>query len=304
MGVDLTKADSEKRFEEMCQALLAEEFARFQAFSPPDLGMDGFDSDSGTIFQAYFPDREPRRDKIRDDLEKAKRQGDACRRWVLLLPKNPTPGLSKWLKEEEQPSCLFPIEVWGKTKLHGLLAKHKRVRDFYFPTDLRKELERLAKGLKPGVGDAAPGLEISAEQAEEIREMIEKLAEDEAKRKKRKRRDFDFHREYGEFNAHFKLSFYRRLPREKMNEARRHLETKMHARRGYEPVRLKRNRLVGGIKGIAKALGMGETRYRQVLPELTGKRSTTEMDMKELERVFEHFKQLQGLEEARRDSAD
>jgi len=41
-----------------------------------------------------------------------------------------------------------------------------------------------------------------------------------------------------------------------------------------------------------------------MLFELTGKRSTTEMDMRELERVFERFKLLQGLEEARRDSSE
>ncbi len=83
-----------------------------------------------------------------------------------------------------------------------------------------------------------------------------------------------------------------------MGEARSHLERKMHARREREPVRLKRNRMVGGIKHIAKTLGMGETHYRQLLVELTGRRSTTEMDTKELERVFERFRELQGEAEA------
>src|SRR5437899_13056499 len=36
---------SEKRFEELCQSLLLEEYgSSFQAFSPPDQGMDGYDS--------------------------------------------------------------------------------------------------------------------------------------------------------------------------------------------------------------------------------------------------------------------
>ncbi len=74
MAVNLMLLD-EKGFEEMCQALLGEEYPRFQAFSAPDLGMDGYDSDSRTVFQAYFPEREPRKDKILTDIEKAKAQG-------------------------------------------------------------------------------------------------------------------------------------------------------------------------------------------------------------------------------------
>jgi len=72
------------------------------------------------------------------------------------------------------------------------------------------------------------------------------------------------------------------------------LTHKLYARRGREPVRLRRNRLVAGIKAIQKALGVGETRYRQVLFDLTGKHSTTEMQAEALERVFAHFRQLQG----------
>jgi hypothetical protein len=296
MAVNLMLLD-EKRFEGMCQALLHEEFPRFQAFSAPDCGMHGYDSDSGTVFQAYFPEREPRKDKIHADIEKAKAQGDGCKRWVLLLPKNPTPGLVKWLRTEEQ-SCRFSIEVWGKTKIHALLQKHKAVRERFFPSEWRKELRRIAKGKGPREGDAGPGLEITAKEREELREMVERLAEDEAKRKKRKVRNSDFQREYGEFNAHFTLSSYGRLPREKMGEARKYFNDKLYARREREPLRLKKNRMVGGIKGIKAKLGMGDAHYRALLLELTGKRTTTEMDMKEIERVFERFKELQGQEDA------
>ncbi len=293
MAIDFLQL-GEKRFEEMCQAVLQEEFPRFQAFSAPDLGMDGFDSDSGTVFQVYFPEREPRKDKIQADIGKAKVQSDGCKRWVLLLPKNPTPGLVKWIREKQQPSCSFPIEVWGKTKVYALLRKHKAVKEQYFPSEWKKELRKAAKGKGPREGDAGPGLEITPEEREELREMTERLAKDEAKRKKRKVRGDDFQREYGEFRAYFNLSSYDRLPREKIGDARKYLNDKLFARREREPVRLKRNRMVGGIKGIAKSLGMGDTKYRHALLDLTGKRSTTEMDMKELEKVFEYFRQLQG----------
>lgn len=289
----------EKRFEEMCQALLHEELPMFRAFSPPDGGMDGYDSDSETIFQAYFPERAPRPDKIRGDLEKTRTNGWPCKRWILLLPKNPPLSVAN-LVRKEQSKWPFEIVVWGSTEIHALLRKHPAVQEQYFRSEWKNELRKIAQGKGPRAGDAQPGLEIIAEEREEIREMIEKLAEDEAKRKKRKVRDIDFKREYGEFNVNFFLSSYGRLPREKVGEARKYLSDKMYARREREPVRLKRNRIVRGIKVIAKSLGMGDAPYRALLFELTGKRSTTAMDMKELQRAFERFKQMQGLRESSR----
>jgi len=298
MGIDLIRLEGEKRFEELCQALLAAEYDRFQAYSAPDCGMDGYDSDSRTVYQAYFPEREPRHDKIHSDLAKARVHGDGCRRWVLLLPKNPTPGLRKWINEEEQPSCPFPIDVWGRTKICALLGKHRAVRAQFFPTEVEDVIKRIAKGKKPAAGDAGAGQEVSPEQATELREMIDKLAEDSARRKRRKPVGRDFQAERGEFKAYFNLSSYERMPRDKAGEARKYLEAKLHARRGRESPRNRRNRMVGGIKAIAKSLGMADVRYRQMLIDVTGKSSTTDMDIEELERVFARFRLLQGHAEA------
>ena len=156
--MNLLLLESERRFEEFCQALLREEFPRFQAFSPPDAGMDGYESDLQTIFQAYFPEGAPRRDKIRADLEKARQHRERCKRWVLLLPKNPTLALLRWLEKNEQPSCAFKIEVWGKTEISARLRKHPDVKEQFFPSEWRKELRRIAKGKGPCEGDAAPGV--------------------------------------------------------------------------------------------------------------------------------------------------
>lgn len=152
----------EKSFEELCQALLHEEFPRFQAFSAPDLGMDGYDPDSGTLFQCYFPEREPRKDKVAADLEKAKRQPCTCKRWVLLLPKNPTALFDRWLRTDQQACCSFPLEVWGKTEILRVLRKHPKVKAEYFPSDMEKLVKEIARGKVPRAGDAASGQEISA----------------------------------------------------------------------------------------------------------------------------------------------
>jgi hypothetical protein len=298
MRVNLLGLESEKKFEEFCQALLKGEFPRFQAFSAPDMGMDGYDSDSETIFQVYFPEQAPRRDKICNDLEKAKGNSWGCRRWVLLLPKNPTPNFLQWFYRDQQPSFPFKLEVWGKTEILGLLQKHRGVKEAYFPSELRVELRRLGKGKRPGAGDAAPGEEVSPEEAGALRQLITDLVDEEATRKRRKPRPADYGREYGEFNAHFHLSSYDRLPSTQFLEARRHLEKKHYGRRRSDRKDVARHRFVSGIKAIQSKLKIKDQPYRAILSEITGKSSTTEMDNDELERVFKRFKYLQGLAEA------
>ena len=249
---------SEKSFEEMCQALLHEEYPRFQALSAPDLGMDGYDSDSGTIFQCYFPEREPRKDKVAGDLEKAKLQGSACRGWILLLPKNPSAPFARWLKTDQQASCPFPVDVWGSTEISGLLGKHPRVKAPYFRSDMERLVKEVARGKVPRVGDALRGEEISAGEAAELREMVTAVAQEEAERRGRKPKDWDYKDVYRQFNSHYKLSAYDRLPRGMFADAR----------------------------------------YREILLELTAKGSLAVMDNDELRKVFRHFQQLQGEGEA------
>lgn len=298
MPINLLALESEKNFEEFCQALLKEEFCRFQAFSAPDMGMDGYDSESETIFQVYFPEQAPRRDKVRNDLDKAKGNSCACKRWVLLLPKNPTPVFLQWFYRDQQPEFPFKLEVWGKAEILALLRKHPPVKEAYFPSELRTELRRLVKGKRPAKGDANPGEEITPEQAGTLRQLINDLVEEEATRKRKKPVPAYFSREYGEFNAHFHLSSYDRLPLGQFLEARRYLEKKHYGRRRSDRQEVERHRFVSGIKAIQTKLRIRDQQYRQILVEITGKNSTTEMDIDELERVFKRFKQMQGLAEA------
>ena len=300
MRVNLLALESERKFEEFCQALLKEEFRRFQAFSAPDLGMDGYDSDSETIFQVYFPEQAPRRDKVRNDLDKAKGNSWACKRWVLLMPKNPTPNFLQWFYRDQQPLFAFKLEAWGKTEILALLRKHPAVKEAYFPSELREELRRLARGKRPGTGDANPGEEINSEETGALHQLITELVEEEATRKRRKPLPADFGREYGEFNAHFHLSSYDRLPSSMFLEARRYLEKKHYGRRRSDRQEIERHRYVSGIKAIQAKLRISDDKYRAILLEITGKSSTTEMDIDEVERVFKRFRHMQGLAEGAR----
>lgn len=166
--------------------------------------------------------------------------------------------------------------------------------DTTFPTEVRRELRRLAKGKRPAAGDAEEGLRITPEQAAELREQLIKIAQEQAARKKRQASSTDYQHEYGEFNAYFHLSSYQRLPVAQLAEAREYLERKLYARRQADGARLTRQRYVAGIKAVQKELKMSDDQYRQLLRNLGNCSSTTQMEMATLRRVFEHFRELQG----------
>ena len=130
--------------------------------------------------------------------------------------------------------------------------------------------------------------------------MMKKMAEEEAERRRRKPRDWDYKGVFREFNAYYNLSAYDRLPREKFADARRYLEKKMFAGRKGETRRQERNRCIKGVKAVQRKLGIADARYRQILVQLTGKDSLAVMDNDELRRVFKHFQRLQGEAEAQR----
>lgn len=296
--MNLRSLDGPTEFEKLCRAVLVEEFSRFQAFSGPDHGLDGYDSDSKTIFQFYFPERSPRRDKILKDLDKVVLNGWPCQKWILLLPKDPSAELVKWLNKQDERRP-FKIDVWGETRISQLLRKNAQVQEQFFPTELGKELRRLAKGKRPKAGDAHEGNRISPEMAAELRQLILVLAEEEADRRKRKVQQSDYSREYSEFNAHFQLSSYDRLSAIRLGAARSYLENKRYGRRHAETTARQRQRYVAGIKAIQKDLGMNEREYRRLLVEIGGEQSTMAMEVATLKRVFEHFRHLQGRAIAR-----
>jgi hypothetical protein len=285
MAINLLILGYPQRFEEFCKDLLAAQFPRFQTFSGQDEGVDGFEPDSSTIFQFYFPEGAPHRAKIKKDLGKARRH--PCKFWTLLLPKDPPKKFRDWLINEQQPLYPFKVDVWGRTRIMGLLAKHPNVRDIYFPSGRKPKVK------PPSAGDAPHGKEIVVDQCEELREWIIDLVEQEAKRKRRKPVPADYSREFGEFNSNFELSSYSKLPASKFSEARAYLEKKFYSRRRGETKKQERLRLVGGIKTIQKQLRMSDEQYRRHLGKLAGKGSTRDMSPEELTKVFRAFRRMQ-----------
>lgn len=167
------------------------------------------------------------------------------------------------------------------------------------PTTVKISSDPRPKVKPPRTGDAAPGQEITAEQAEELREWIIDLVEQWARRKKRgKPIPADYSREYGEFNAKYDLSSYNKLPASRFTDARAYLEKKFYSRRQGATKKQERWRLIGGIKAIQKKLSMTDEDYREHLRRLTGKDSTRDMSPEELRKVFRAFKTMQQESEA------
>lgn len=295
--VNLLELKTGERFENFCKALLTAYCARFQAFSAPDSGVDGYDEDTETVFQFYFPERAPRKDKIVRDIQKILSSKSRPKAWVLLIPKDPSPAQKSWVETGLKDS-LIRGDIWGAAKIGQILRAYPRVREEFFPTEIRRELRRLAKGEKPRPGDADGLQAISSDESEELRQLMAGLAEESAARKRRKPVSADYSRERGEFKSYFKLSSYDRLSKAEMGAARRYLQQKLLARRNGETKSQTRQRYLDGIHAIASKLHLSKPEYRGELNAITGCTSLSDMDMDQLALVFKEFRKRQGVLEA------
>lgn len=134
MAINLLALHYPQQFEEFCKDLLAAEIPGFETFSGPEEGIDGYHSESQTIFQFYFPERTIRREKVKQDLEKASRYPRGCQTWILLIPKDPPIRFNRWLLEEQNKLYSFTILVWGRTQIVKILRKYPDVEESYFPS--------------------------------------------------------------------------------------------------------------------------------------------------------------------------
>jgi hypothetical protein len=131
MVVDLDFLKYPQRFHELCRDLMSAENPRFQSFdgSGGDEGIDGYEPESGTLFQFHFPKRGLRKDKLAKYLEQAKRH--PIRRWVLVTSQDPTVHVNRWLDSVKR-EYKFEIQVWGPATVYRLIGKHRDIATRYF----------------------------------------------------------------------------------------------------------------------------------------------------------------------------
>jgi tetratricopeptide (TPR) repeat protein len=137
-----------------------------------DLGIDGYAASSRTVFQIYFPHPEPGvsstekvRRKIQDTTRKLaenaaaveKALGAPAKAIVIVVPEDPPVSLIETLRTSSEV-----LEIWGDTKVSGLLSKHYRaVKDllslFSMPPESSVDavLEEGRRALRSGELDRA-----------------------------------------------------------------------------------------------------------------------------------------------------
>ncbi len=308
--IDFRKLESPSVFQDLCERLLSRIYPEFHPVNQAggDQGVDGFVVWGSEFFQFTHTEGNVPLRKVRADLEKV-RSFQGLKTWHFLCSR-PLSSATWRLIEAERPACPFDIVIWDGARLKDVISKHQDLVDEFFPEFAKKAFEgtetiqtqiaKVGKELKravqarrrgrPRTGDAAEGLEINEDERGEIRKWINDLAEDEAKRTKRKP---NYQREWNEFKNEFDVSHYHRLPKEKFGNAIKYLQGKFYARRNDAPLYAKVHQAVRGIYGIAKALGWSEEQRRMFYREQTGKDHLEKMTRKEKIKVYQAMKSSQ-----------
>lgn len=307
--IDFRKIETPTEFQQICERLLARIFPDFHPVNQAggDGGIDGFARFGHELFQFTHTQRNVPLNKVRSDFEKV-RTVEGVEKWYFICSQSLS--IATWrFVEAQRAVCPFQVVVWDGAVLKELISKHEDIVDEFFPeyakkayegtNMIRQDINHLGNALtrlkrkRPRPGDAAPGGEISADEAAELRGLMVKAAEELAARKNRKPSARHYGSQFGEFNSHYELSAYDLLPSEKFADARRYLEKKLYAGRNAETRALRRIRFIRGTKVIQKKLSIPDSRYRRILLRLTGKDSLATMDNDELKKVFGHFQELQ-----------
>ena len=307
--IDFRKIETPTEFQQLCERLLARIFPGFHPVNQAggDAGVDGFATWGEEYFQFTHPKGNVALKKFCGDLEKMKRfQG--LKKWHFLCSQSLSIKTWEFL-EGQRGLCPFDIRIWDGARLKEELSKHSDLVDEFFPEfakkayegtrDIRKDLGGLKRTLTrvrkkpPRQGDAPEGLAIDENERQDIRDLILQLAEEEARRRKRKDPGPHIGSEWGEFNRYFDLSSYDRLPSAKFEEGIGYLRDKLFARRNNEPQYLKIKRDRNGIHGIAASLGWSEDQRHRFYCDLTGKDRLTKMSRQEIHKVFVAMRLLQ-----------
>lgn len=129
--LDLRFLKYPQQFHELCRDLLSAELPGFQSFegSGGDEGMDGFDRDSGTLFQFHMPQRALKKEKVAKYIEQASLH--PIKQWVLVTTQDPTVTLARWI-DSVKGQYPFDIKLWGPARVYALLGKHREVAVRYF----------------------------------------------------------------------------------------------------------------------------------------------------------------------------
>jgi len=299
-------------FAGLCHALLLQEHGTIYqpvAGEGGDSGIDGFIDDFSIVYQIKFFKARPRPSTFLRDIDKvANLPGLKC--WVLLIPHNPTKRLYQ-LVAKERTQRPFDVEVLGKTWIISKLDQYKDIRERFFPEiaketsvqkllaqserkaqkheELLKEIKKEIKSKKPSrLSLERPLDSLSPEHQRDISDEVERIV-------RATKGKYTHAKIYAQLKNKFNVKHWHLIKDVRYGEVMAWLNRYYHGvqESPISPSRLRKT-LQGVIKAQQKMLGLSDGEYRELLLQIIGKTSTTQMDITELERVKYRFNILLG----------
>lgn len=265
-----------------------------------DSGIDGFIEGYSVVYQIKFFKTRPRPATFLKDIDKVAHLPE-LKRWILVIPDDPTKKLYQLIAEEKARHP-FDVEVRGKAWILSLLDKYDHIRESFFPEiakeasvqkliaqsehkaqkheELLKEIKKEIKSKKPREPSRERPIDsLSPEHQRDITDEIKRIV-------KTTKGKYSFNRILAQLKNKYNVSKWYLIKDACYGEIMAWLNKYYHGvQESYMSPSQSRRRLQGVIKAQQKNLGLSDREYRELLLEITGKSSTTQMDATELERV-------------------
>ncbi|HHT9105783.1 MAG TPA: hypothetical protein ACFYD7_07925 [Candidatus Wujingus californicus] len=303
---------TDEKFAALCHALLSEEHGisyKPVAGEGGDSGIDGFVNDYEVVYQFKFFRSRPRPASFVKDINKIAHLSN-LKRWVLLIPEDPTQKLYQ-LIEKEKASRPFAVNVLGKTWLLSKLDKFKHIKERFF-SEIAKEVsvqkvislseqkaqkhEKMLTEIKNEIISKKPNKIIVERPADILSQEHVRDVLDEIKRiGKVSNGKYSYAAILRQLKNKYRVSNWHLIKDCNYGEIMTWLNSYYHGVKELYPSPSQiRKRLQGVIKSQQKMLGLSDRKYRESLFQITGKTSSTIMEICELERVKDEFNILLG----------
>jgi hypothetical protein len=277
----------------------------FEPVGEPDRGLDGLSHGWVVGYQFYAPKQTPRKDKIKEDIQKIKKN------WATQLDKliwitnfEFTAKNRQWVEEENTP---FKLEYWGPTRLEEYLSKYPRIIEKYFP-QRKKEIIDAAFVIGEQRGETIQNIAaqnaifktraskivqmrrapspnaLTPDQQREITDMLEQIAKTRGLSKAGKQRFFKA--ELGKLKKRCKVKDWRDIPSNCFLKIREHFRKHLWAARGEQPAEEERKGLLRTIHAKRTDLGWNEDQFYEMLFERFGKKGLSQYRNNELRLVI------------------
>jgi len=299
----------DETFASLCHALLFEEHGT--VYKPhveggPDSGIDGFIEDYLIIYQFKFFKARPRPSTFLKDIDKVAHHPQ-LKRWILLIPTEPTKRLY-YLIGNEKSQRSFDVDVLGKTWILSKLDKYEHIKERFFPQiakeasvkkilshseqaakrqeEILEEIKKSKRPIKTSV--ERPSDSLTPEHIRDIADEIKRIEEvSEGK--------YPFQKVFAQLKNKFRVSNWHLIKDKQYGDVMTWLNRYYHGVKVpvMSPSQIRKS-LQGVIKAQQKMLDLRDKEYRELLLQIIGKSSTTQMDLTELERVKYRFNILLG----------